>query len=391
MLQIKKLMKKIKVLHIHTLPVISGSGIHTLITIKGLNKSRYEVEFACAPGGSLIEEVKKERIKFQPINHFVQEINIFKDFRALMELIHLLKREKYDIIHTHNSKAGFLGRLAAKIVGIPIIVHTIHGFAFHEYERPPRRILFILLERLAARFSDKLVTVSEPLKEWGLRLNIGKPNKYVTIHDGIEVEKFKVNINIDEEKKELGIRPEEKVIGVVAKLWGGKGHETILEAAPRVIKEIPNVKFLFVGEGYLRNRLEARVRELSLSDHVIFTGFRTDIPEITATFNIALLVSLFEGMGRVLLEAMVSGKPVIAAKVGGIVDVVRDGETGILIPPRDADALAKAIITILKDKRLAQKMGEAGKRRIDERFTAKTMVERISQIYEELIEKKLTN
>lgn len=384
-------MKRIEVLQVHTLPVVSGSGINTFLTLKGLDKKKFEVEFACAPGGSLVEEVKREGIRFHPINHFVQEINIFKDFRALMELIHLLKREKYDIIHTHNSKAGFLGRLAAKIVGIPIIIHTIHGFAFHEYEISPRRFLFIFLERFAAKFADKLITISEPLRQWGLELGIGKSEKYITIYSGIEVEKFKININIDEKKKELGIEPGERVIGVVAKLWEGKGHETILEAAPQVIKEIPNVKFLFVGEGYLRNKLETRVRELGLSNRVIFTGFRTDIPEITAIFNIALLVSLFEGMGRVLLEAMVLGKPVVATKVGGIIDVVKDGETGILIPPEDVDALAKAIITLLKDRKLARKMGEAGRRRIDERFTAQTMVEKISQVYEELIEKKLTN
>lgn len=384
-------MRKIKVLHIHTLPVISGSGINTLLTMKGLNRNKYEVEFACAPGGSLIDKVKREGIRFQSIKHFRQKINLFNDCLALWELVRLMSQKKYDIVHTHNSKAGFIGRLAAKISRVSIIIHTIHGFAFHEYERPPRRILFILLERFAARFSDRLITVSEPLKEWGLRLNIGKPNKYVTIYDGIEVEKFKVNVNIDEKKKELGIKPKEKIVGVVAKLWEGKGHETILEAAPQVIKEIPNVKFLFVGEGYLRNRLETRVRELGLSNRVIFAGFRTDIPEITATFNIALLVSLFEGMGRVLLEAMVLGKPVIATKVGGIVDVVKDGETGIVIPPEDVDALAKAIITLLKDKKVARRMGEAGKRRIDERFTAETMVEKINQVYEKLIEKKLNN
>lgn len=373
-------------MHVHTLPVISGSGINTFLTMKGLDRNKYEVDLACAPGGTLIDRVKEEGLGFFPINHFRQKISPLHDLLALFELTRLMRQKRYDIVHTHNSKAGFIGRLAAKIAGIPIIVHTIHGFAFHEYERPPRRVLFILLERLAARLCDKLITISEPLKEWGLRLKIGRPEKYVTIYSGIEAEKFKINININEKKGELGISSEEKVIGVVAKLWEGKGHETILEAAPQVIKEIPDVRFLFVGEGYLRDRLKARVRKLGLSDKIIFTGFRTDIPEITATFDVALLVSLFEGMGRVLLEAMVLGKPVVATKVGGIVDVVRDGETGILIPPRDANALAKAIVTILKNEELARRMGEAGKRRIDERFTAKTMVEKISEVYEELIE-----
>ncbi len=379
-------MSRIKVLHVHTLPVVSGSGINTFLTMKGLDRNKYQVDLACAPGGALIDKVKKEGLGFFPINHFRQKISPFHDLWALWELTRLMRQKKYDIVHTHNSKAGFIGRLAAKISRVPIIVHTIHGFAFHEYERPPRRILFILLERFAARLCDKLITISEPLKEWGLRLGIGRPEKYITIYSGIEAEKFKININIDEKKKELGIKPKEKIVGVVAKLWEGKGHETILEAAPQVIKEIPDVKFLFVGEGYLREKLETQVRELGLSNNIIFTGFRADIPEITATFDLALLVSLFEGMGRVLLEAMVMRKPVVATKVGGIVDVVRDGETGILVPPGDADALAKAIVTLLKDEELARRMGEAGRKRIDERFTARTMVERITEVYEELIE-----
>ncbi len=379
-------MARIKVLHVHTLPIISGSGINTFLTMKGLDRDRYQVDLTCAPGGALIDKVKEAGLGFYAIKHFKQPISPFHDYLALWELIHLMRQKRYDIVHTHNSKAGFIGRLAAKISKVPIIIHTIHGFAFHEYEMPPRRILFILLEKFAARYSDKLITVSEPLREWGLKLNIGKPSQYVTIYDGIEAEKFKINIDIDAKKKGLGISPKEKVIGVVAKLWEGKGHEAILEAAHEVIKEIPDVKFLFVGEGYLRNKLEKQVRKMGLSDQVIFTGFRSDIPEITATFDIALLVSLFEGMGRVLLEAMISGKPVVATKVGGIVDVVKDGETGILVPPGDADALAKAIVTILKDEELAQRMGETGKRRIDERFIAKTMVKKITEVYEELIE-----
>lgn len=384
-------MQKVKVLHVHTLPVISGSGINTFLTMKGLDKNRYEVELACAPGGALIDEVMKEKMEFQPIKHFRQPINPLHDLLALWELYHLIRRERYDIVHTHNSKAGFIGRLAAKMARVPIIIHTIHGFAFHEYEKPPRRILFILLERFAVRFCNKLITISQPLKEWGLRLRIGRPEKYVTIYSGIEVEKFRIDIDINKKKKGFGIKPDEKVVGVVAKLWEGKGHETILEAAPQIIKEIPDAKFLFVGEGYLRERLEARVREMGLSDQVIFTGFRTDIPEVTAIFDVAVLASFFEGMGRVLLEAMVLGKPVVATKVGGIVDVVKEGETGILVPPRDPIALAKAVITLLKDEELTRKMGKAGKERIDERFTAKRMVEKIGQVYDELIEKKLTN
>jgi glycosyltransferase involved in cell wall biosynthesis len=358
--------------------------------MKGLDEKKFEVEFACAPGGPLIGEISKEGIKFQPINHFVQEINIFKDFRALLELIHLLKRGKYDIVHTHNSKAGFLGRLSAKIAKVPIIVHTIHGFAFHEYERPPRRLLFILLEKFAAKFAGRLITVSQPLTKWGLEIGVGSPEKYVTIYDGIEIDKFQVKIDIHKKRQEFGIKPGDKVVGAVAKLWEGKGHKTILEAAKTVVKKSPQVRFIFVGEGYLRKELESYARDLGVSDYVIFAGFREDIPEVTAIFDIAVLVSLFEGLGRVLLEAMVLGKPVVATRVGGIVDVVKDGETGILVSPEDPEGLARAITTLLEDENSARRMGEAGKRRIDSKFTARTMVERIEQVYEKLLEEKGT-
>lgn len=382
-------MRKIKVLHIHTLPIISGSGISALLTMKGLNRNKCEVEFACAPGGSLIDNVRKEGIKFRSIKNFVQKINIYNDLMALLELIWLLRGQKYDIVHTHNSKAGFIGRLAARIAGAPIIVHTIHGFAFHEFEKPPRQKLFIILERFAARFTDKLITVSEPLKHWGLRLGIGRLDKYITIYDGIEIDIFKLNFDVEKKRREFGIKPNDFVIGVVSKLWEGKGHKCILHAAKSVVAKVPNVKFMIVGEGYLRKELEELTHKLGLGDYVIFTGFRTDIAEITAMFDVAILASFFEGMGRVLLEAMASGKPVVATRVGGIVDVVRDGETGILVPPGDSKALAEAIITLLKDEDLARRMGEAGRRRIDSKFSARTMVEKTEKVYEELIEKKL--
>lgn len=382
-------MSKVKVLHVHTLPVVSGSGINTLLTMTGLDKDRYDVEFACAPGGPLIDEVLKWRIKFHPIRNFVQRISIYDDLLALWELIWLMRHRGYDVVHTHNSKAGFIGRLAARLAGVPIIVHTIHGFAFHEFEKPPRQKLFIFLERIAARFADKLIVISEPLKKWGLNLGIGKSEQYITIYSGIEINRFTLNINIGEKRREFGIRSSDYVVGVVSKLWEGKGHKCILQAARNVITKLPNVKFMFVGEGYLREELEILAQQLGLNNDVIFTGFRTDIPGITAIFDIAVLVSFFEGLGRVLLEAMVLGKPVIATSVGGIVDVIDDGKTGILVLPDDSGALAQAMIRLLGDEDLRVRMGRAGKAKIDAKFSVETMVSQIQGVYEELIIKKV--
>ncbi|UCC94459.1 MAG: glycosyltransferase family 4 protein [Candidatus Omnitrophota bacterium] len=382
-------MSEIKVLHVHTLPVVSGSGIYTLLAMKGLDKSRYRCELATAPDGPLIDEAVKQGIQCRPVKHLVRRLNLYHDLIALWELFALIKRQKYDIVHTHNAKAGFTGRLAAKLAGVPIIIYTIHGFSFHQYEKFPRKTLFIWLERFAACFSDKLLTVSRPLKEVALQLGIGKPDQYITIYDGIEIDRFSIDFDIQKKRKEFDIKPSDFVVGVVSKLWKGKGHREILEAAKEVITKAPNVKFMFVGEGYLRQDLKALTQRLGLSSHVIFTGFRTDIPEITAIFDIAILASFFEGLGRVLLEAMVLNKPVIATNVGGIVDVVDDGKTGILVPPANSAALAKALLRLLSDSELRVKMGRAGREKIDAKFSAKTMVNRIERVYNELIVRKV--
>ena len=378
-------MAKLRVLHIHTLPVISGSGIHTFLTIKRLNKKRYIVDFACAPGGPLIEKIRETGAEFIPVNYFVHSINIFKDFFALCELVGIIRKRHYDIVHTHNTKAGFIGRLAAKISGVPVIIHTIHGFAFHKYESFWRKWLFIYLERIAAVFSDKLITVSTPLKEWGLSLGIGKDSQYCIIPDGIEVSEFIENEdNTRLLKTKLGIKEDELVVGMVAKMWYGKGHDVLLRAMPLVIKEVPNTRFLLVGDGYLREGLLKTCSEKGLLQHVIFLGFREDIPLITSTFDLGVLPSLFEGLGRVILESMALGKPVVASGVGGIPEIVKDGSNGLLVPPLDHVALGRAIIKILKDRDLRVRMGQEAKETLGERFTAEKMVKDIEETYESI-------
>ena len=259
---------KIKVLHVHTMPVISGSGINTFLTMQGLNKEKYKVEFACAPEGPLIEKVVKEGIKFHPIKNLVQPISIIDDIKALFQIIVILKKENYHIVHTHNSKAGFLGRIAASLVHTSIIVHTIHGFAFHDRETLFCRKLFIYLERFASHCADRLIAISNPLKKWGLSLNIGKEKQYTIIYSGIEISRFRKTFDIQEEKIRLGISPDDLVVGVVSKLWEGKGHRCILEAVKIVTDKIPNVKFVIVGEGYLMDELKNMTKEKIGRAHV---------------------------------------------------------------------------------------------------------------------------
>ena len=381
-------MRKLKVLYVHTLPVISGSGLAVYLMMNGLNKDRYAVEFACAPGGPLIDKVALSGIKVNLIRNFTQRVHVIKDVLALIEMVVLIRRRKYRIVHTHNSKAGFIGRLAAKINNVPIIVHTVHGFAFHDFEKPFRRKLYVILERFAATFTDKLFIISMPLLDWGLKMGIGNLDKYVLNYDGIEIEKFKKNFNSVKIRKEFNLNQEDKVVGIVAKLWEGKGHKYLLEAAVSIINKIPQVKFMIVGDGHLRDFLVDYAKSLGISDYVVFTGFREDIPEITSIFDIACLPSLFEGMGRVLLEAQVLGKPVVATKVGGIIEMVKDNQTGILVNPADAQGLAEAIVRLLSDKLLLSRLGESAKAYINERFSVTRMVETLDKTYSKLLESK---
>ena len=380
----------VRVLHIHTLPIISGSGINTFLSMRGMDRRLYEVELACAPGGPLIDLVEQNGMKARLLPSLVQPVHPPKDLLALTNLVFLLKKTPFHIVHTHNSKAGFTGRLAARLAGVPVIVHTVHGFAFHDQEPFWRQSLFRGLERLASRWCDKMIFISQPLIDWALHEGIGRREKMVRIYSGIELERFRPRTT-DEQKKireRWRIRPDEAVIGIVSKLWEGKGHVTLIEAFEQIKKEKTEARLVIVGEGYLRERLVGLISRLGLEDSVVFTGFQMDVSEIIATFDVAVLPSLFEGMGRVLLEAMAMEKPVVASRVGGIPDLVDHGVNGLLVRPGEITELKDAILNILNNRTLAVRMAGEGKKRVTEQFSAEGMVRSIERVYRELLSTK---
>jgi glycosyltransferase involved in cell wall biosynthesis len=378
---------KVRVLHIHTLPVISGSGINTFLSMRGLDRSLYTVELACAPGGPLINLVQDHHMKVRLFPPLVQPLHPLKDLLALLELFLFLKKNPYHVVHTHNSKAGFVGRLAAKLAAVPVIVHTVHGFAFHEREAPWRRILFRNLERLASRWCDRMIFISQPLIDWALGEHLVDKEKIVRIYSGIEADRF--HPVTGEEKRRIrrkwALEEEEPVIGIVSKLWEGKGHLLLLEAFREIKRDIKDARLVIVGEGYLHDRLRKAVDSMGLTGSVLFTGFLMDVSEIIAAFDVAVLPSFFEGMGRVLLEAMAMGKPVVASRVGGIPDLVKDGVTGLLVRPGHARELEESIKRLLRDNDLASRMGEEGRKRVTEEFSAERMVRSIQKLYRECL------
>lgn len=378
--------KKIKVLHIHTRAIIGGSGTNTLLSMAGLPKDRFEAVLACGSEGALPEEARKKGLRVIIIPHLKNEINPSNDFLALREIISLLKSEDFAIVHTHNSKAGILGRLAARWCRVPVIVHTMHSCVF----RYPnlnffQRSFFYIIEKWTAGFTDKIIAISPTLETIFIESGIAPPEKIATIYSGIGLESFRVATDLVQKKRSLGIAEGELVVGTVSRLAEGKGHKYIIQAIPLIVAQVPHVKFVFVGDGPARFELEDLADQLRVRDKIIFTGERNDVPELLQAFDIFCLVSLYEGMGRVILEAQAAGKPVVATKIGGIPDIVLENKTAFLIKPKDSTGLADNLIRLLKDEKLRTEMSQAARGFIDYHFSLQKMVEDIMRVYNELL------
>jgi glycosyltransferase involved in cell wall biosynthesis len=380
----------VRVLHIHTLPVISGSGLNTFLSMRGLNKGVYETALACAPGGKLIPLVRSQSMRVITFKNLVQPLHPVKDALVVINLTLFMKKNPYHIVHTHNSKAGFVGRLSAKLAGVPVIVHTVHGFSFHDKEPTWRQWLFRNAERLASHWCDCMIFISQPLVDWALKERIANHKKIVKIYSGIELDRF--TPVTEEETKRLrekwGLGERDAVVGIVSKLWDGKGHALLIEAFREIRQKKREAKLLMVGEGYLLKSLRELVDKYKLNDAVVFTGFQAEVAQIIATFDVAVLPSLFEGMGRVVVEAMAMEKPVVASRVGGIPDLVEHGVNGYLVSPGDVKELEHAVFKLLNDPSLARRMGKEGRRKISNQFSAATMADSIDRVYRELLSRK---
>lgn len=381
------LREKLRILHMHTLPVISGSGIAVFQTMKGLKSPDVELALACAPGGPLENLFRGASLRYIPIKNFVSEVSLFKDLHALWQCYQLLKKERFHIVHTHNSKAGVIGRLAARAAGVPIIVHTVRGFSFHNKVSWFYRQLFIFLERRAARWCDMIIFISQPLMDWAHRLKVPGRTPNLKIYSGIDIEAFQQPVDSSAVRQSVGLADQDLVIGIVAKLWKGKGHQILIDAFANLVRAHPTVplKLLVVGSGPLQETLRGQVHRLGLESQVVFAGFRSAIAAITAVLDISVLPSDFEGMGRVVLEAMAAGKPAVGSNVGGIRELVDDGATGLLVPPGNRVKLERALDRLIGDPGLRARLGAAGRKKLTSAFSLDTMVRRTAACYRSLL------
>lgn len=331
----------------------------------------------------------KHGINVIKLNVIWRDTKFLRDICGLFKLYHFLKNTPYTIVHTHTSKGGFIGRLAARLAGVPVIIHTVHGFAFHEESSSLKVFIYSKLERLAAYWCDSIITVSNFHREWALKLRIGTQKKIKTIVNGISEERIKPIHTIKRIKEKLGIASNEFIILSIGRLAKQKGFEYLIEAVPKWSTKIGcGFKVFIIGEGPLRNILEEKVKLLGAQRQVKFLGFCKDIGDLLAVSDIIVLPSLREGLSISLLEAMAAGKPIITTTIGSNIEVVKHGETGILIPPKSSDKIVESILFLMKNEDLRKQLGLKAYQTFREYYTEERMLKEYIEEYIFLCKKK---
>lgn len=381
-----------KVVHIITRLILGGAQENTLLTVEDQHHVwRDEVTLisgpAIGPEGSLVERARARQVDLRIVPELRRELHPWRDWQSYRSLVGLLREIGPQIVHTHSSKAGILGRAAARRLKIPA-VHTIHGSPFHAFQGRLAYTVYRAAEAWAARRCDRLISVCDAMTDQYVAARVAPREKFVTVYSGMEVEPFLHPPRPrDEVRRELGFGPDEIVVGKVARLFELKGHADVIAAARRVAAIDPRVRFLFVGDGLLRQTLAEQIARAGLRDKFVFTGLvpPEQVPELIAAMDIVVHASLREGLARVLPQALIAGKPVVSYDVDGAREVVLNGQTGFLLPPRSIAEMADALLTLAGDIAMRRRYGEAGRAKFTGQFRHETMTERLREIYAEVL------
>ncbi|OGG01221.1 MAG: hypothetical protein A3F83_16415 [Candidatus Glassbacteria bacterium RIFCSPLOWO2_12_FULL_58_11] len=387
---------KFKILRIIARLNIGGPALHVIILNSELDPETYVSQLVTgreSPAEGNMNDLASEKgVVPIIIDALGREIFFKEDIRALIKLIRLINREKPDIVHTHTAKAGTLGRIAAKLTDVPIIIHTFHGHIFHSYFGSLKSKLFLWLERLLAKFTDVIITVGEQQRREIIEYRVAEPEKVVAVPLGLDLKPF-INAKSDPNllRDELGLNRNILLVGIVARLVPIKNHICFLEAARLVLERYDDARFLIIGDGELRKYLEQMTRELSLESRVIFMGFQHNLVKIYAGLDIVTLSSFNEGLPVALIEAMAAAKPVVSTNVGGVGDLILDGDNGLLVPSNDPAALAEAILFLLKNPDRRKMMGIAGRKKAYPLFDKNRLLLDIDRLYRKLLTAEKTH
>jgi glycosyltransferase involved in cell wall biosynthesis len=381
-----------RIVHIITRLIIGGAQENTLLTVEGL-EHRYHDDVtlitgpAEGPEGDLFGQAETLGLKVEVFPDLVRAVRPLTDLVAYRRLRSALRRLKPEVVHTHSSKAGIIGRAAAWHEKVPVVVHTIHGLPFGPFESPLKNRLYIALERWAARRCHAIVSVCDAMTEQARAAGVGRPEQFVTVYSGMNADAFlNPRRPRDQVRRELGLADDDVAFATVARLFELKGHADIIAVAGRVLAANPKVRFVWIGDGILRNELVDELERRGMRDSFILTGLVAPdrIPELLNAVDAVIHPSLREGLARVLPQALLTGRPVISYDVDGAREVVLP-ETGILLKPRDLDGLGRAIIDLAGNPARRAAMGQAGRRRFAEKFRHETMTRQLRALYERLL------
>ena len=334
------------------------------------------------------EAAERQGIGVIAIDVIRREIRPWWDLRGLFRLYRFLRRNDYLAVHTHTSKAGFVGRLAAWLAGVPVILHTVHGFAFHERSPRTLRMSYSWLERLAARWCDRIVAVTEFHRRWALELGICGPKKIVAIPNGIAALPPTSQKTVDEIRCRWGVQPEELAVLTPGRLAHEKGLEDLLAAAAILKDRGLPFRWILAGDGPLRRQLETLAQARGVADRFLFLGHREDVADLLAACDIVVLPSVREGLSIALLEAMASRKPIVATRIGGNLAVVSHEETALLVATGDARALSEAVFRCRRDPALREKLVANAVKRWESYYTEGRMFSAYRELYLDLIREK---
>jgi len=381
------MINKIRVLHIITRLDAGGSATNTLETVSRLDPARFDVELICGvtddPEGRIADFISQHRIHCVVIKDLVRAVHPLKDIPVVIRLYRMIKRGDYEIVHTHSSKAGILGRLAAHWAGVERIVHTPHGHVFYGYFPDILSSIFIIVERLVAPLTDVLIELTQKGVEEHLALGIGTAGQWAVAPSGIDLELFKPDVTRRSSiRKALAIADHEILIVSVGRLEPVKGQSCLIDALALILKTNGNVKLMLVGDGSESHKLQEKVKVMGLEGRVMFTGFRAETSVYYNAADIFALASLNEGMGRAVIEAMASARPVVLSRTGGMAELIEDGKEGFLCRAGDSADFARALLALAGDAALRSRMAENAFRRANAGFSVQGMVERLESIYE---------
>ena len=378
-----------KVLHVITESNLGGAQRNTLLTLRGIVANGGEAHLACGPHGpgdetALIREAEKSGVTVWKVRSLVRRVDPIRDLAAFLVLMRIMIRQDYDIVHTHSFKAGLLGRLAASLLRVPVIVHTFHGVPFDTRSESWKTRLCFRMERLLCRMCHRLVSVGEVLRHELIAHRVARPEKIATVRSGVDFSLFDRIPGERAVREELGVPADAPIVGFVGRLAEQKAPEILLEAFIIVKRCAPGAHLLFIGEGPKRDELLKMITpDLRGSVHLL--GERQDVPRLLAAMDVFALPSRWEGVGRALTEAMYMKLPVVCTGVNGVPELVEDGVTGLISRPDDPVDLAEKILGLVNDRARAAALAQAGRKRVKALMSSESMVRALLDLYRELV------